>query len=96
MHSDSAHHSSIIILGSDSLQQETSHGDGGAGQQVGEAVGERERLQQAKDSCRHGRFLVPVASRAGSSDTDTSEGGAGADDTVSVLTKGGEEGAAKQ
>lgn len=53
MHSDSAHHSSIIILGSDSLQQETSHGDGGAGQQVGEAVGERERLQQAKDSCRH-------------------------------------------
>lgn len=59
-HGDSAHHNAIIILGADSLQQETGHVDPAAGQKVGEAVGERERLQKAKDSCRHGKVLAPL------------------------------------
>lgn len=60
-HSDSAHHNAIIILGADSLQRETGHVEPVAGQKVGEAVGERERLQQAKDSCRHGKFTASLS-----------------------------------
>lgn len=58
-HSDSAHQNAIIILGAEGLPQEPGHG--AAGQRMGEAVGERERLQQAKDSCRHGKFSITLS-----------------------------------